>query len=144
MDRDNQMLMYKRKEEIEEEDLDWDSQPKDSAKVEEKNVISKNDNKSLHQGTEPVYSSNVKKGVSAYFNGNEYLLLGLSILIVPYLVGFLFNTILFFIYGGMSLATVLGIVIKYKALELWSIGAYAFITIGIIWILLQAYNDRRG
>lgn len=140
--------MYKRKEVIEEEHLDWDDHPKD--KIQEKNLKvtlphdAKHKQLLTHKKSRFQNKPEIKHKVSTYIDGNEPMwLLGLSILIIPYLVGLLFNILLFYIYSGISLDKIFSIEKEYKVFELWSIGAYTFVISGTIWILLQMFKEDR-
>lgn len=140
--------MYKRKEVIVEEHLDWDDHSKD--KIQEKNLKvtlphdAKHKQLLTHKESGFQNKPEIKHKVTNYIDENEPLwLLGLGILIVPYLLGLLINIVLFYIYSGISLGEVFSIEKQYKIWELWSIGAYTFVTLGIILILLQMFKEGR-
>lgn len=139
--------MYKRKEVIEEEHLDW-------------NVPSQDENINKYQEVPSVPIPKTKSNLSTDKNfvedipekqnklmdllyKYEYLSLGMILIILPYLVGFFFNFILFYVYSGISLAEVFNIDTNHNVFELWTIGAYTFATIWIIWILLKTLTDKR-
>ena len=137
------MLMYKRDEVIEEEDLDWEGHSKDLVEENHEQVPLRSNSKRKRRPLHQEVSFDKKLSIMNYFNGNEYLLLALFVLIVPYLVGFLFNASLFYMYSGISLGKVFGIANTYKIIELWTIGAYTFITIWIVWILVKTFIESR-
>ena len=139
--------MYKRKEVVEEEHLEWDKKTKET--IQEKNVEvtlpPKVKHKELLIDEESSFEnkSDKQSNVITFFYKYEYLSIGLIILILPYLVGLLFNFVLFYIYSGITLDKVFNIEKKHNIFELWSIGAYTFVTLGIIWILLKTLKDSR-
>lgn len=139
--------MYKRKEVIEEEHLDWEKKPKDTVQQKDfKGTLeSEAKHKKLLLNKESGFKnkSDIEHNVMTYFNGNEYLWLGLIVLIVPYLVGLLFNTLLFYIYSGITFDKVFSIEKESKIFELWTIGAYTFVTIWILWVLLKMFKEGR-
>ncbi len=139
--------MYKRDEVVEEEHLDWDKKTKET--IQEKDVKvtlsseAKHENLVLNEESKVENKSDIQNNVMTFFMKYEYLSLGLIILILPYLVGLLFNFVLFYIYSGITLDKVFNIEKKQNIFELWSIGAYTFVTLGIIWILLKTLKDSR-
>jgi len=140
--------MYKRKEVIEDEHLDWDDHSKDKVQENNLKVTLPHDAKDkqllTHKENGFQNKPEIKHKVTTYIDENEPVwLLGLGILIVPYLVGLLFNIVLFYIYSGISLGKVFSIEKEYKVFELWSIGAYTFVTLGIIFILLQMFKEGK-
>jgi len=129
--------MYKRNEDIEEEHLKWDKKTKDI--VQEKDV-----KVTLPPEVKPeILLIDKQSNVMTFFYKYEYLSLGLIILILPYLVGLLFNFVLFYIYSGITLDKVFIIEKEHNILEFWTIGIYTFVTSWIIWIMLKTLNDSR-
>lgn len=139
--------MYKRKEVIEEEHLDW-------------NVPSQDENINKHQEVPSVPIPKTKSNLSTdktyvedipekqnkiidFLYKYEYLSLGIIVIILPYLVGLFFNFVLFYVYSGISLAKVFNIDTNHNVFELWTIGAYTFITLWMIWILLKILNEKK-
>lgn len=139
--------MYKRKEVIEQEDLDWDNKTRDS--YEDRAVkVSRPPNEKrkkifLNVETE-IEKKNVKQStVMTFFNEYEYLSLALMIFMIPYLVGLLFNAVLFYIYSGITLVKVFSIEKQNNIFELWSVGAYTFVTSWMIWIIFKTFKEGR-
>ena len=56
----------------------------------------------------------------------------LGIVFIPYTLGFVISYFLFYFYGGMSISNFLGVQEVPTTIELWSIGAYLFITVGAV------------
>ncbi len=139
--------MYKRKEVIEEEDLDWDSKTRDIIPDKNVNVSRPSEAKRkqilLNEEVKIEEKTHIQNSVLTFFNEHEYSLLVPMILIVPYLVGILFNFILFYLYSGVTFVKVFSVEKQHNMFELWSVGAYTFITIGTIWILLKMFKEGR-
>lgn len=141
------IIMYKRKEVIEEENLDWEDETRD--RIQKKDVIvslpskAKIKNVLLDEENTVENKFDKQRNLMTYIDEYEDLSLGLTILLVPYLVGLLFNSLLFYVYSGITLDKVLTIEKEYKIFELWSIGAYTFITSWIIWILFKMLKEIR-
>ena len=138
--------MYKRKENVKEEHLDWDKQPKESN--EEKNLKVTSENEVKHESSViPIENSveiesDKESIIMTFVYKYEYLSLGIIVLILPYLVGLVFNLVLFYIYSGITLDKVFAIEKEHHILELWTIGGYSFITLSIIWIILKTLTSK--
>jgi hypothetical protein len=139
--------MYKRNEVIEEEDLEWNKKTKDTVQENDLEVTLppevKHEKLLIDEESSFENQSDKQSNVMAFFYKYEYLSLGLIILILPYLVGLLFNFVLFYIYSGTTLDKAFSIEKEHNILELWTIGVYAFVTSWIIWIILKTLNDNR-
>jgi hypothetical protein len=138
--------MYVREETIEEENLDWgeltqaskDNQDKliEDAKEEAaqapvskpKKTFLKNRVKIQKMG--PKFS--LKNELSDLFKQYAEISLLLGIVFIPYTVGFIISYFLFYFYGGMSVSNFLSVQQVPTTVELWSIGAYLFITMGAV------------
>ena len=139
--------MYKRNENIKDENLDWDDESKDE--IQEKNIKVtlepevKSEKLSPKKEISFEIMSDKKSHIMTLFHKYEYVSLGLIILVLPYLVGLLFTFVLFYIYSGITLDKVFIIEKEHNILEFWTIGIYAFVTSWIIWIILKTLNDSR-
>ena len=134
--------MYARREMIEEENLDWDMHPtkilkKMDAKITKVTVPSMSKKKKLFspENIDLKGKFNLKK-LTHFLDTNPELSLLFSMVTFPYIVGFFISYFLFYFYGGMSIESFLNIEKGNIHFEFWSIGAYIFITIGVIWAAL--------
>ena len=85
----------------------------------------------------------VKKNVTGLFTENVALLSIAGIVIVPYILGFVITFFLYSFYGGMTIAGFFTIDKDYLPFQLWSIGAYLFITAWVIWAVLNTFKGDR-
>lgn len=139
--------MYERKENIEEENLDWGE---DLEKIEDKVI---DDRLIIHPDSKEkkiIFINrvnadrklNIKKSITNLSHEYSEITLVLSILILPYMVGFVVSYLLFYIYGGMPIGNFLNIEKGNLHFELWSIGAYFFVTVGVIGTVIAYLKDR--
>lgn len=138
--------MYVREETIEEENLDWgelteaskDNQDKlieDTKEETAQAPVSKPkkkffNNRAKIQTIGPKFT--LKNELSDLFKQNAEISLLLGIVFIPYLLGFVISYFLFYFYGGMSISNFLGVQEVPTTIELWSIGAYLFVTVGAV------------
>lgn len=139
--------MYERKETIEEENLDWgeDLEKIDDEIEKTKHIIhlDSKDNKIIFNNrVNSDRKLNIKKSITNLSHEHSEIALVLSILILPYMVGFIVSYLLFYIYGGMSIGNFLNIEKGNLHFELWSIGAYFFVTVGVIGTVMVYFKDR--
>lgn len=134
--------MYARTETIEEENIDWEIDPatmleKMDVKITETEMPSRSKEKKLFfaKKIDPQGKFKLKK-LTHYLESNPELSLLFSIVSIPYTVGFFISYFLFYYYGGMSIESFLHIEKGSIHIEFWSIGAYIFITAGMIWAAL--------
>ncbi|WP_309499885.1 hypothetical protein [Sulfurovum sp.] len=124
--------MYKRMEIIEEENLNWESvlvqPPVEKTDYKLKTFL----NNGMNVGKKKL---NIRK-LTSFINENSEISLLFSVVILPYIVGFCFSYFLFYFYGGMSIGSFLGAEQNHSSIEMWSIGAYIFITGLAIWSIL--------
>jgi hypothetical protein len=128
--------MYKRVEQIEEENLDWDQQNSrliEAERMQKENVIFSPTYKSKKTLGQSLTEFDIEKRVSHFVVKNMEISSFMGILILPYFVGFLFTYVLFYSYGGMSIIAFLSIDKEFLLLQLWSIGAYMFVTLWLFW-----------
>lgn len=123
--------MYARTETIEEENLDWEANP--AAMLRKMDV--KITEASMPSMSQEKKKFNLKK-MTHFLEANPELSLLFSIVSLPYTVGFIISYFLFYYYGGMSIESFLNIEKGSIHIEFWSIGAYIFITVGVIWAAL--------
>ena len=139
--------MYERKENIEEENLDWGE---DLEKIEDKVI---DDRHIIHPDSKEkkiIFINrvnadrklNIKESITNLSHEYSEITLVLSILILPYMVGFVVSYLLFYIYGGMPIGNFLNIEKGNLHFELWSIGAYFFVTVGVIGTVIAYLKDR--
>lgn len=135
--------MYVRKENIEEENLDWEKYTKPSIDKQDKTIEKANEEavqapsfqqkKSfLNNRAKMGPKFDIKSKLSDLFRQNTEISLVIGIIFLPYILGFLISYFLFFFYGGMSVISFLSIQQAPSSIELWSIGAYLFITVGAV------------
>jgi len=128
--------MYKRVEKIEEENLDWD-QPKrnliEESSVESEKIIFSPGFKKKRSVWQRIYALDIQKSLIKLFEKNVEVSSFVSVLIIPYFVGFVLAYILFYSYGGMAIIGFLSLEKDHILLQLWSIGAYIFVTLWVMW-----------
>ncbi len=138
--------MYVREETIEEENLDWGELTEASKDNQERLLedmkeevaqapVSKPAQISLKESAKiqkksPKFS--LKNELSELVKQNAEVSLLLGIVFVPYMLGFVISYFLFYFYGGMSINNFLSVQQVPTTIELWSIGAYLFVTVGAI------------
>ncbi len=122
--------MYKREENIEEEKLDWDSIP---------HAVSGEKKPFFHENYDPENSLNLK---NKDFNLEENLTIIsiFTLFIFPYIIGFLFCYLLFFVYGTMNIIDFIMIQGPSLSIGSWAIGIYTILNIGIIWFFIYAFS----
>lgn len=137
--------MYVREETIEEENIDWgeltqaseDNQDKLIEDMKEEAAqapVSKPkeiflDNRNI-QKTGLMYT--LKNELSDFLKQYAEISLLFGIIFIPYALGFFISYFLFYFYGGMSLNNFLSVQQVPTTIELWSIGAYLFVTVGAV------------
>lgn len=141
--------MYVRKETIEEENLDWGvdletiDEETDEKIDETKHLIHPDSKKNkIIFNNQMNRKLNIKQSITNVVNDYSEFSLLFGILFVPYFVGFVVSYLLFFIYGGMPLGSFVTIQKGNFHFELWSIGAYFFITLGVIGTVLMQFKGR--
>ncbi len=135
--------MYKRIETIEEECLDWGKHPvapleEMDEKIAEAVIppVSKQSKIFLNERASLRGKFSIKRKFTNLLDENSELFLVFSILALPYIVGFVLSYFLFYFYGGMTIGSFFSIQQGQLSIELWSIGAYLFVTVWVIWIVL--------
>jgi len=93
----------------------------------------------LNELASPRGKFNIKRKAANLLNKNEEFSLSLSILFLPYILGFIISYMLFYFYGGMPIESFITIEKGNMHFELWSIGAYLLITAGVIWAVLSLW-----
>jgi hypothetical protein len=78
-----------------------------------------------------------RKDTEFFVVKSEFFLL-FSILIFPYVLGFLLCYILFYFYGGMTIESFLEMQQLHLQIEFWCISAYLFVTTGVIWFVFKS------
>ena len=134
--------MYERKENIEEENLDWgEDHGQMDDEIEETRHIIHPDSKAnkiiFNNKVNSARKLNIKKSIINFSTEYTEISLLLSLLIVPYMVGF-FVVSFILLYGGVPIGNFLSLKEEIFHFELWSIGAYLFITAGVIWAVLAS------
>jgi len=132
--------MYVRKQLIEEENLDWGEhleKNQDETQEIRHNIHSDSEeNKIIFNNiVNVVRNFNIKRSIANFLNEYSEFALMASIVIFPYIVGFSISYFLFHFYGGMSISSFVGMQGQLY-MGFWSIGAYLFITAGLIWAVL--------
>ena len=138
--------MYVREETIEEENLDWgelteaskDNQDKlieDMKEEDAQDPVSQKkkiflNNHAKIQKIGPKFT--LKNELTDLLKQNAEISLLLGIVFVPYMLGFVISYLLFYFYGGMSFTNFLTVEQVPTTIELWSIGAYLFVTVGVV------------
>ena len=138
--------MYKRVEKIQEENLDWD-QPKknlieESSVANEKVIFSPGFQKK-RSVWQRIFALDMQKSLMNLFEKNVEVSSFMSILLLPYFVGFVLAYILFYSYGGMTVIGFLSLEKDHILLQLWSIGAYMFVTLWVMWAFSQIVQNGK-
>jgi len=129
--------MYARNEAIEEESLDWEGKGKHSPKSLFAPKI--NDQSALLEEYKGLnHKSGKKRKIMTIFDENSKLSSFIGLLIFPYVLGFVLTYLLFYLYGGMTVGGFIDIKKDYLVLQLWSIGAYLFVTMWVIWAFFRS------
>jgi len=123
--------MYQRKEIIEEECLDWDGHLVVPPTFKHSKTF-------LREQDTLRKKLNMKRKVTSVLTVELELFLIVSILIFPYMVGFLVSYLLFYFYGGMTIESFLDMQQLHSQIEFWGIGAYLFVTAGVIWFVFKS------
>ncbi len=134
--------MYARIETIEEECLDWKNHlaphyEKIYEEVTEAVLPPVSQDRKAFLNNSVLFNNklDIRRKITTFLNQNLELTLLFSILTLPYIVGFLISYFLFYFYGGMSISSFISIQ-GHLCIGFWSIGAYLFITAGVIWTVL--------
>ena len=136
--------MYVREEKIEEENLDWGELAKASKENQEKLIEEVTQESATESVPKPKKSllkqrANIRKiapkftlkdELIHFLKHNAEISLLLGIVFIPYMLGFVISYFLFFFYGGMPISHFLDVQKVPTTIELWSIGAYLFVTVG--------------
>ena len=128
--------MYKREEEIEDENLDWDksqAEQIENRKQKTKNVIFTPQLKSKQSVWQSIATFDMQAKSKHFVEKNVQVSSFMGVLILPYFVGFILAYLLFYNYGNMSLIGFLNLDKEFLLLQLWSIGAYIFVTLWVFW-----------
>ena len=136
--------MYKREEEIVDENLECAQSNEPSKQVKVGMLSGTKQKKSFHHkqvGLSQKFS--VKKNVTDLSDADVALFSIAATLLFPYMLGLMLTFFLFSFYGGMSLLSILGIEKDYLSIQLWVLGAYFFITAWVIWVVLRTLTYKR-
>ncbi len=138
--------MYIRKETIEEENLDWSELTEVSKNNQDKLIEDTKEEAAQDPVSKPTKiflkdhakiqkigpKFTLKNELSDLLKQNAEISLLFGIVFIPYILGFVISYFLFYFYGGMSINNFLSVQQVPTAIELWSIGAYLFITVGAV------------
>lgn len=125
--------MYKRAEHIEEENLNWESVPVQETQV----MPAEKPSSKLHLSLQHALQNRMDmiakkltiKKLSNLMDEHSEMALLFTVLVLPFVVGFCFSYLLFYLYGGVPISGFLAMGKDHTIVEMWSIGAYIFITI---------------
>jgi len=143
--------MYVREENIPEENLEWDKnlEQKDHSEVEvgskeSKNIIhpSTEHNKIVLEKRVKLSEINIKRAILTFLNEHGEASFFLGLLTLPYIIGFIIVSFIL-LYGGVPIDRFFDTKEGVFHFELWSIGAYIFITVGVIWLVILLIQHRR-
>lgn len=139
--------MYERKENIEEENLNWeeDHEQMDDKVQETRHVIHPvtEHNKIVFQKKVKINQVNIKREILNFLDEYSDVSLVLGLLILPYIIGF-FVVAFILIYGGVPIDRFFSLKEGVFHFELWSIGAYFFITVGVIWLVITLLLQKNN
>ena len=139
--------MYARVENIEEENLDWEKHPEknDLPSMENtKHVIhpASDHNQFIFQKKVKITPANIKREILNFLDEYVEVSLLLGSLVVPYMIGF-FVVAIILINGGVPFDRFFSEKEGVFHFELWSIGAYFFITAGVIWLVITLLLQKK-
>ncbi|HEY9129806.1 MAG TPA: hypothetical protein VIN02_08220 [Sulfurovum sp.] len=142
--------MYVREENIPEENLDWDKTQ--VREVQEKTQAEDKENKKvIHPAAKnkivlkkkiKFSEINIKSTIQNFLDEHGELSLLISLLTFPYIIGFIIIAFIL-LYGGVPIDRFFSMKEGIFHFELWSIGAYIFITTGVIWLFMIIVSQRR-
>lgn len=137
--------MYKRVEKIEEEKLDW--REKESTLDEKTFIPSKNVNITPLKNKKRVLSNfstlKIQNKMTKMIDTNIELSSFIGVLLLPYFVGFSIAYALFYAYAHMTIVDFLTLEKDDIIIQLWSVGAYVFITLGVFWAFAHILKRRK-
>ena len=129
--------MYSRKENIKAENLDWESHTSPSP-VRKKKLISKLISPFRSAEDQAfVYTGGQERD---FINENLILVFTFGLLIVPYIVGFMLSYFLYYVFGGMNIIDFIMRQQGFFYFQLWAIGIYLIITLGLISFLVASWS----
>jgi len=128
--------MYIRKENIEVENLDWESQVS-SSPVRKNGQIGKMISPFTSQKTQDL---SIKEEKGDVLDEHLSLFFIFTLLIFPYIVGFLFSFFLYYMYGDMNIIDFFMMQQGHLYFESWGIGMYLLVVVGIIWLVLKSWS----
>lgn len=120
--------MYKRAEQIEEENINWEH----TSTQEVQPITDQKSTTNLFtsiQSTLQNRMDSIAKKLNDFIDDNTEIALLFSVVVLPFVVGFCFSYALFYLYGGVPISGFIEMGKDHTVLEMWSIGAYIFITI---------------
>ena len=138
--------MYKRVEQIEEENLDWDQQHMrqiNETRGQEENVIFSPAFNKKKTVWETIIEYDIEKKLMKFFNKNMELASFMGVLLLPYFIGFWIAYALFYSYGDMTIIGFLSFEKDHLLVQLWSIGAYLFVTSWVFWAFSQVLQNSK-
>ena len=125
--------MYKRAEQIEEENLNWERETIQETHVLTSEKLTSKPQTSLQLSLQNRIESITKKlnfkKINDFIDDNAEIALLFAVVVLPFVVGFCFSYALYYLYGGVTISGFLAMGKDHTVLEMWSIGAYVFITI---------------
>lgn len=143
--------MYTREENIPEENLDWEKslEKRDNTEVQNKSEESK---KIIHPATEEnkivfkkkmtLSQLSLQGVVKNLLDEHGEISFLLALLILPYVIGFIVVSFIL-LYGHVPIDRFFSLKEGIFHFELWSIGAYILITVGVIWLVILLLQYRR-
>jgi len=142
--------MYARIETIEEENLDWKkhlaphSEKLEGETQENKHLIhpATEHNKIIFKKKVKVNYVYIKREITNLLAQYSEISLLLSLLILPYVIGF-FVIAFILLTGGVPIDSFFSLKETIFHFELWSIGSYIFVTVGVIWLVILLFQQRR-
>ena len=143
--------MYERKENIPEENLNWDEHlekidhPETDTEIKDtKHVIHPaiEHNKIIFKKKAKVNYVYIKREITNLLVQYSEVSLLLSLLILPYVIGF-FVIAFILLTGGVPIDRFFSLKEGIFHFELWSIGSYIFITVGVIWLVTLVFKQKR-
>jgi len=129
--------MYKRADEIVDENLEWDQGTEPPSALKKQRSF-------YHKQFESHQKFPLKTNVTNLSDKDIALFSMAATLLLPYMLGLMLTYFLFSFYGGMSLLAFLSMDKDYLNIQLWGLGSYFFITAWVLWAVLRTFRKNRS
>ena len=140
-----EVLVYKRKVTIVKEHLDWEDHTDESLKKKilkgSNAVLSpavKQNKTDLNKKSDSDKKLYAERKETTFSDKNSKLFLIFTVLVFPYIIGFLVCYFIFYYYAAVPIDHFFNMQRGYDHIELWTIGIYLFVAVGMLWIVVKS------